>query len=145
MKYTACFTGHRPQLLPFLNNPDSREYKALYMQIKQSVQALVEKDVYIFLSGMALGVDLMCAEIVLEIKEQNPDIELHCVLPCVDHDIYWTANESKRYWDIIDKADKTFYTMTAYNKFSMIIRNKYMVNEADYIIAVWNQEKKNGT
>lgn len=145
MKYTACFTGHRPQTLPFLNNPDSQEYKALYLKIKQHVQALIEKNVNTFLSGMALGVDMLCAEIVLEFKEKRSDLKLYCVLPCLNQDNYWTEKESKRYWSIIDKADKTHYTMTSYTKHSMNIRNKYMVNEADYIIAVWNQGKKGGT
>ena len=45
------------------------------------VRMIEEEGVTHFISGMAQGVDLYAAEIVLELKEQYPQITLECAIP----------------------------------------------------------------
>jgi len=52
--------------------------KILATQIK----GLVKAGATDFMSGMALGIDIICAEIVLALWEKNPVLQLHCILPC---------------------------------------------------------------
>ncbi len=75
--YTCCFTGHRPQKLPFgFDEQDERCIK-LKKQLKAEIETLItQKQVTHFITGMALGVDLICAEIVKELKEKYPYITL---------------------------------------------------------------------
>ena len=81
---TVCFTGHRPQTLKFLWNEECEMCKNLKMQIKNTITELIEKENAIhFISGMALGVDMICAEIVLELKKTYPQITLECAIPCI--------------------------------------------------------------
>ena len=80
---TCAFTGHRPQHLPFgLNENDDRCVK-LKEALKEQIINLIEaEDVTHFITGMALGVDLYAAEIVLDLKARYPNITLESAIPC---------------------------------------------------------------
>lgn len=67
---TCCFTGHRPQRLPFNfdeQHPVCVRLKELLRQ--ELVRLITEEKVTGFITGMALGIDQICAELVLELKE----------------------------------------------------------------------------
>ena len=80
---TCAFTGHRPQHLPFgMNENDDRCVK-LKEALKEQIINLIEaEDVTHFITGMALGVDLYAAEIVLDLKACYPNITLESAIPC---------------------------------------------------------------
>lgn len=58
---------------------------------------------------MALGFDMICAEIVLEIKKKYPHIKLVCAIPCKNQDELWTNEYKKRYKKILKQADTIRY------------------------------------
>ena len=68
---TCCFTGHRPDKLPW----GEEESDPRCLRLKEAVARAVE-DAYVsgvrrFITGMARGVDLYCAETVLELREKR--------------------------------------------------------------------------
>ena len=66
---TCCFTGHRPQSLPFRLNEKDKRCVALREKLKAKIEQLItEEKVTCFISGMALGIDQICAELVLELR-----------------------------------------------------------------------------
>ncbi len=136
---TVCFTGHRPQTLTFLwdeNSPDSRNLREV---LKETIIELIENnDARHFISGMALGVDMMCAEIILELKEKYPFITLECALPCETQATKWRINSQEKYYNILKDCDKTTLLQTRYTSDCMMKRNKYMVDNSDILVAVWN-------
>lgn len=79
----ACsFTGHRPQHLPFGMNENDERCVRLKEIPKEEIINLIEKeDVTHFITGMALGVDLYAAEIVLDLKARYPNITLEVLFP----------------------------------------------------------------
>jgi len=79
---TVCLTGHNPQTLTILGDENSLETTQLRKVLKKSIIELIEtENAKHFISGMSLGIDMMCAEIVLELKEEYPFITLECALP----------------------------------------------------------------
>ena len=50
--------------------------------LTKQIMTLADNGVTDWFSGMALGVDLWCAQIVLDLQKKNPAMKLHCVLPC---------------------------------------------------------------
>ena len=77
---TCAFTGHRPKGLGY-SESDGR-CDALKRLLRLLVRKLIqEQGVTHFISGMAQGVDLYAAEIVLELKEQYPQLTLECAIP----------------------------------------------------------------
>lgn len=137
MEKTACFTGHRPNKL---NGYDPMDNKKLLFKLRDIVIDHIEnKDVTTFISGMALGIDMWAARIVLKLKEEYPQIELISAVPCDKQWSKW-SKWSKEEWDyIISKADKVHYVSNdPYTPWCMEVRNRWMVDNSDYVIAVWD-------
>ncbi len=136
---TVCFTGHRPQSIPFLWDETNDKSIKLRKRIRFIITDLIEKEnAAHFISGMALGVDQIAAEIVLELKEQYPQITLECAFPCKTQAVKWNEKSRERYFGIIYRADKRTMLQREYTADCMMKRNKYMVDKSDFVVAVWN-------
>ena len=138
---TLCraFTGHRPKGLGYPES-DGR-CNALKRLLRLLVRRLIqEQGVTHFISGMALGVDMYAAEIVLELKEQYPQITLECAIPYERQAVRWPAALRERYFSIAERCDKETMLQRQYTRDCMKKRNQYMVDCADVVLAVWNGE-----
>lgn len=142
---SCAFTGHRPQKLPFgFNEADERCTALKDILRKQIIHLIEEEKVTHFISGMALGVDMYSAEIVLDLKKTYPGITLESAIPCETQANKWNAAMRERYYEIAAQCDKETMLQTKYTPDCMEKRNRYMVDHADYIIAVWDG-KPSGT
>ena len=138
-KITACFTGHRPQTITYLWDETSAQSLELKSKLEKAIIYLIDnKGVTHFISGMALGVDMIAAEIVLELKSKYPEIKLECALPCETQASRWSVKYRDRYFNIIQMSDKETLLQTHYTADCMHKRNRYMVDHSDYVIAVWD-------
>ncbi len=72
--HRCCFAGHRPEGI-LLSEATAKDW--LRYQIQQAVAA----NYTTFITGMGMGVDIWVAQIVLEIKADNPDLHLIAVGP----------------------------------------------------------------
>ena len=73
----CCFTGPRLQNLPFGSDESHPAYVRMKERIRQEILRLfIEGNVTHFITGMAPGVEQICAEIVLELKK-NLSPSLH--------------------------------------------------------------------
>lgn len=136
---SCAFTGHRPQNLPFGFREDDERCTALKETLKKQIISLItDENVTHFISGMALGVDMYAAEIVLELKKTYPGITLESAIPCETQAAKWNAAMRERYYGIAAQCDKETLLQTHYTPDCMDKRNRYMVDHADYIIAVWD-------
>ena len=141
---TCSFTGYRPSKLAFLSDKDSNEYQNLYVTLKNVIIDLIHKGVAYFQTGMALGIDMMCSQIILELKNEF-DIHLFCVIPCIDQCSGWKNEDIELYNKIIESASGvTYISNDSYSKGCMMKRNRYLVDNSEYILAVFDG-KKGGT
>lgn len=107
--------------------------------MRDQIVALIENEgVTHFITGMALGVDMYAAEIVLDLKSKYPHITLESAIPCETQAIKWSVASRERYYNIAAKCDKETMLQREYTPDCMDKRNRYMVDHADYILAVWN-------
>lgn len=134
----VCFTGYRSQKLPWgFNNNDIRciiTKVNTYFKIKEAIN-LGKKH---FISGMALGFDIMCAEIILQLKKKYKDLILQCSLPYKYQSSTWSLEEQKRHKKILSKADIVRCIFEDYVMKCMQERNCYMVNKSSLIIALFD-------
>lgn len=142
---TCCFTGHRPQSLPWGSNEQDPRRVRLKELLRQEIERLItENNVTHFISGMAIGTDLMAAEAVLELKKQYPQITLESAIPHEEQATRWSAMQRERYYDIASQCDTETILQGAYTADCFRKRNQYMVDGSAYVIAVWNG-KPSGT
>ncbi len=124
---SVCFTGHR-----FFSTPED----ILRLRLSLAVRTQYERGFCWFLSGMALGFDLLAAETVLRLSEELP-IHLAAVLPCPTncYTAAWPEDQIKRQQTILGRADQTIVVSQTYHKTCMQKRNQYLVGSSSYLIA----------
>jgi len=140
---TCCFSGHRPCKLSFGYNEEDLYCLRLQVSLINEVDKMQKNGVTTFLTGMAQGVDIIAAEIVLDIKRAYPDdnIRLVSVVPYEGQANRWTMEYRERYFDILSKADEVITLQKRYTDTCMQERNRYMVNSSSHLIAVYNGTK----
>lgn len=137
MSKTACFTGHRPGKLGGYKASENKEL--LWKLHDVIIDHIENKGVSVFVTGMALGIDMWAARIVLKLKEKYPDIKLIAAIPCDNHPAKWNQEDKKEWENITSKCNKVFYvSKEPYTSFCMQKRNEFMVNSSHYVIAVWD-------
>lgn len=137
--YTCCFTGHRPNKLPWGYNERGIKFLLFKIRLENNIKSAIKKGYRYFISGMALGSDIICAEIVLKLKKKHPNIELECALPCINQTEKWVGDSIERCNNILSRADKiTYVSPVKYYKGCMIKRNNYLINHSSLLIAVYN-------
>ncbi len=142
---TCAFTGHRPQNLPWQFNEADINYLKLKQILNQQISQLAKNGFTDFLSGMALGSDTWAAEAVLNLRKKKPALKLHCILPCKTQAEKWPVSEQERYQKILAQADSIFFTSRNYHPNCMLERNRFMVEKAHLLLAVYNGQPHSGT
>jgi len=138
MKNTACFTGKRPQNLPWGYNENDYRCIKLKQKLKNSVEKAINSGYNHFISGMALGVDTWAAQIVLYLKNKYPYIIMEAAIPCKNQSDKWSRKDRDLYKNIIENCDKITYIAEEYTPYCMIARNMYMVDNSSLLIAVYD-------
>ena len=142
----ACaFTGHRPQKLPWRTDEADPGCVALKAMLAAQIDMLIENGYTEFLSGMAPGVDLWAAQMILDLRENHPGLKLHCILPCAAQSAKWSAALQKQYCAILEQADSVIFVNRADRKNCMLERDRFLVSYASVVLAVYNGEKRGGT
>ncbi len=146
MEVKSCaFTGHRPKKFPWGYNETDARCVALKKALAEEITKLVDAGYTDFFSGMAEGTDAWAAMAVLALKEKNPALRLHCVLPCEGQAEGWSASARERYFSILEQADEIVYVRREYSKGCMLERNRYLVDHTACLLAVYNGEQRGGT
>jgi uncharacterized phage-like protein YoqJ len=133
--HVVSVTGHRPNKLFGYDLSDPRN-----VLLKEEMKKfLVTKKCTKAVSGMALGVDQIFATAVIELKESGYPIELICAIPCKNHPCKWPKKSQEYYQWILNQSDKTVLVSDSeYNPWLMQIRNEYMVNISNEVLAIWD-------
>lgn len=131
----AC-TGHRN--LPGgyeIPNPTynfvCQETKRLLLELKPD-QAL---------SGFAVGYDQWFANICIQLQ-----IPFKAIIPFNNQDKVWPAHAKKIYQKLLSKAaEKIIVSEGEYAAFKLQIRNEYLVDHSDILIACYEESREGGT
>lgn len=129
--HRCCFTGHRPEKLRV---PETKVKAAL----KTEIRAAISEGYTVFISGMARGVDLWAAELVLDLREGGEAIRLICAVPYLGVERRWEENWREKYRRVLERADLVRYICPGYSKSCFQLRNQWMVDHSSRVIAVYN-------
>ncbi len=123
----ACFSGHRK--LP-------ENCSKLRANLEKAIIELIERGVVFFGNGGAVGFDALAATTVLKLKKEYPHIRLVMVLPCPpeEQSMKWNEEQKKRYYDLLDQADKVRILSPRYTSGCMLNRNRHLVDNSGYLI-----------
>lgn len=118
---------------------------ALKTILMEQIMALSKAGVTDYFTGGAAGVDCWTAWMVLELREKNPTLKLHCILPYEGQADGWSDSARERYDSILKRADSVDYVSRDYYDGCMIDRNHQLVEAAGLLLAVYNGVRRSGT
>lgn len=135
---TCCFTGHRPEKLPWGDNESSPDCAALKDRLARTLEGLYRRGFRHFISGMAQGCDLYFAEAALSLRERHPDTVIEAAIPCPSQTKGWEEEVRARYQAILDRCDLETMVQQHYSQGCMLRRNRYMVDRSALLLAIYN-------
>jgi uncharacterized phage-like protein YoqJ len=129
----VCFTGHRPEKL-------TRSENAIKRELEKQIRQAMADGLNVFISGMARGVDIWAAQIVLKLRNEGANVKLICACPYKGFENGWSREWQRQYKEILESADLIKYVCIDYSRACFQIRNEWMVSHAIRVIAVFNGE-----
>jgi uncharacterized phage-like protein YoqJ len=126
----VAFTGHRPDKLGGYKLPNPT-YLHVCQQIDKTLREIKPEKV---ISGMALGVDQWAANIAIKLG-----IPFIAAVPFVGQEKAWPLPSQKIFNKLLEKAaEVVIVSEGGYNAAKMQVRNEWMVDRADKVIAIWD-------
>ena len=135
---TCCFTGHRPEKLPW--GADERDPRCLTLKrsMEREIEALYREGYRHFITGLARGSDLYFAEAALAVKENYPLLTLEGAAPFRGQADRWAEKDRLRWQAVLEACDRQTVMQEGYDRGCMHRRDRYMVDHSDLILAVFD-------
>ncbi|MFI3295856.1 MAG: SLOG family protein [Rikenellaceae bacterium] len=125
---TIAFTGNR-----ILTAPKGHVILNLERTIRKKLSALLEEcyneGFNIFISGMAVGWDMLCAEEILKFQSQHPEVRLIAAVPFAGQEAKYSPSDQLRYHNLLGQAT-TIITISEGGR-----TNKAYHDRNDFLIA----------
>lgn len=143
----CCFTGHRPEGLPWGENEGAALCMGLKALLAQELELAWQAGYRQFWCGMARGADLYFAEAVLACQGVHREVELLAAVPCPNQTKGWPKADVERYWNILHwiGGERCHLVSQQWTRQCMRLRNEYMVDRSSRIIAVYDGRSSGGT
>ena len=121
----ACaITGHR-------SIPENFDVE----QVNNVLEQLLQEGVSTFYNGLAVGFDLLCAELLIKLKMKHPGLRLIGCVPYYGQEKSFSAEDKKRYVSVLKSCDEVVVLSQNYYQGCCLVRDDYMVAKADVLVA----------
>lgn len=134
---SAAFTGHR--FYDFFQ----REF--IQERLTSAISEAYDHGIRNFISGFALGIDLMAAQLVQSLKCNLPGISLTAAIPFEGQAERYNIYDKRVYRRLLELADKVIVLSDCYYPRCFLDRDEFMVENASYLIAYYDGREKGGT
>lgn len=130
-RHRCCFTGHRPENL---DRPEADVIEGL----KKEIRTATADGFQTYISGVARGIELWAAEIVLAFRDEGVSIRLICASPYKGFESRWSREWQEQYRRVVEQADLVWFICPGYSRDCFQKRNEWMVNHSARVIAAYN-------
>ena len=127
---TCCFTGHRR--LP------EHQLALLRQRLRDAVLSLYAAGVTHYRVGGAVGFDTLAAEVLAELREQHPDLDISLYVPFPGYTDGWSEEELADYENLLPLFQHVVMVCDRRPKspsYAFLKRNRKMVDGSVYVIA----------
>ncbi len=140
---SCAFIGCHPTRFKFKYKEDWSLCKKIKAALIVQIKTLFARGIRRFYVGGALGVDMWAGEAIRDLKA-SPEflgIELICVIPFEGHDSRWDGPNQRRLARLLAVCDEKVVASTSNRPDAHKIRNYYMVDQAEYLVAVYDMDE----
>lgn len=143
-KICCAMIGHSPMRFRFGWDEDDDECIRLKLMLLQIIQDLRNNNVTQFMTACDPGVGLWCAEIVNILRDGDNAMNLYCILPHEGQSTKWAPYLRERYFEMIEKCTYITAVSTHKTSTSQLDAYKYIIDESDIILAVYDPSSARG-
>lgn len=129
----CCITGHRE--IP------CEKLETVTEKLEEEIERAIADGFTRFVTGMAKGVDLLFAELVIRQKERHPNLFLEAAIPYRNR----LKTTDPLFGKCFAACNGIHIQQEEYSKSCFMNRNRYMVSVCSRIIAVYDDRDKGGT
>ena len=137
--HAACFSGHRLDKLP-----TGAMRRVVLSMLQEEIRKAVVRGVTTFYTGMAEGIDLYAADYIRGLRESNSSLRLICVKPFSNCGNALRGLVRYQFNSVLASADAVIELSDHYYGTCFRMRNQYMIDHSDLLIAVMG-ESRSGT
>lgn len=130
---TVCFTGHRPEKIPFGESAGAK-LEDLGGAVYSKIYEAAEHGYDTFLSGMQRGMDLWAAEQVVKLRSLFPNLKLYCISPYRGELNQRKDGDFTEYERVMEQSNGIIYVSEHYHKGAYNMRNQFMVDHSSLLI-----------
>ncbi len=134
----CCFTGHRPNKLPWRDDETDPRCLSLKRSIGQAVKKAYDQGYRHFICGMAQGCDFYFCEAVQALRDERPGVTVEAAIPCPEQAERWPEADRARYRKLVGLCDFETVVQHYYDRSCMLRRNRYMVDRSALLIAAFD-------
>jgi len=135
---TCCFTGHRPDKLPWGSDETDPRCLELKRRLRGALEEAYRRGYRHFICGMARGCDLYFCEAALALRDDRPGVTVEAAIPCESQSARWSEAERERYFRLVGLCDFETMIQRQYDRGCMLRRNRYMVDRSSLLIAAFD-------
>lgn len=135
---SCSFTGHRPLKLPWKYNEEDPRCVDFKLRLYAVIEAVYDSGISHFISGMALGCDMYCAEAVIKLREEHPEVTLEAAVPYRAQAEKWGEKNRERYQRLLEACDEVNVLQEDYTPSCMMRRNRYLVDQSSVLVACYD-------
>lgn len=138
---SCCFSGHRPFRFSFGYDEENEKCIRIKEELKKEIIRVKHKGINVFYTGMAPGVDIWCAQIVLNLKRRESQTGLHliAVIPYEGQADRWSVDYRERYFNTLAQCDDVITLQAHYSSDCFRKCNEYLITHSGHLIAVCDE------
>ena len=137
IQHSVAFSGHRK--IP------ASGIDRLRRQLRSAILRLYDAGCVDYISGMAVGFDLLAAEAVLELRGEGKKLRRTAAIPCPGQSRFYSVGDKARYQKVLNEADRIVTVSKSYHRGCMLRRNDYLVDNSGQFIAYYDGSRRGGT
>jgi uncharacterized phage-like protein YoqJ len=135
---TCCFSGYRPEKLPWRGDEADARCVRLKADIDSAAARAYADGMRHFVCGMARGCDMYFCESVIALRSRLDGVTVEAAVPHERQSAGWPAQDAARYDRLLAMCDVRTVVSAQYSRGAMAKRNRYMVNRSSALIAVYD-------
>lgn len=134
-------SGYRPHELGIFNEKHPG-IQIIKKAIENELRSMIEDGLeWVVVSGQ-LGIEIWTAEVVIELKNEFPQLKYSVITPFLDIEKNWNEQRQQQYAYIISQADfVTSITKKPYEApWQFVEKDKFIIQNTDALLLVYDEE-----
>lgn len=143
MVKTILLAGYKSQELGIWDrkNPGIRVIK---FALEKQIRSLIEEGLEWVIIGGQQGTEIWGAEVVLDLKDEFPDLKLGVLMPFLEQEKNWKEESQEQYNAVIDQADfvDAVSKKTYAGPWQFKARDAFSIEHTEALLLVYDEEKE---